>query len=206
MRLGIFGGSFDPVHFGHLLLAEYCREQAKLDEVWFLPAAVPPHKQNREMTADKHRVEMLRLAIGGHEQFVVSTMEIDQGGVNYTYQTLERIHEERPDDALFFLMGGDSLKDLPTWRKPERICELAIPVVVNRPGSPPIDFHLLSDLASPQRLHEIRQHVVEMPLIGLSSTDIRARVQLRHSIRYQTPAAVAKYIETHRLYAGEAPA
>ena len=202
MRLGIFGGSFDPIHFGHLLLAEYCREQAKLDEVWFLPAAVPPHKQGYALTADKHRTQMLRLAIGGHEQFVVSTLEIDRGGVNYTYQTLEQLHSDRPADELFFLMGGDSLKDLPSWREPQRICELAIPMVVNRPGSPPLSFDGLRELVPSQRLHEIRQHVVEMPLIGISSTDIRARVQSNHSIRYQTPAAVVKYIETHGLYAG----
>ena len=202
MRLGIFGGSFDPVHFGHLLLAEYCREQAKLDEVWFLPAAVPPHKQSRELTADRHRVEMLRLAIGGHEQFVLRTDEIDRGGVNYTYETLERVHEDHSDDELFFLMGADSLQDLPRWRKPERVCELAIPVVVARHGSPPVNFDTLRDLVTPQRLHQIRGHLVEMPLIELSSTDIRARVQRGHSIRYQTPAAVAKYIETQKLYAG----
>lgn len=200
MRLGIFGGSFDPVHFGHLLLAEYCREQAQLDEVWFVPAAVPPHKQGREMTADKHRVEMLRLAIGGHEQFILRTDEIDRGGVNYTYETLERIHEEHPDDELFFLMGGDSLQDLPRWRKPERICQLAIPVVVARHGSPPVNFDALRELVSPERLHQIRGHLVDMPLIELSSTDIRARVQRGHSIRFQTPAAVLKYIETQRLY------
>ena len=202
MRLGIFGGSFDPVHFGHLLLAEYCRERARLDEVWFVPAAVPPHKQQREMTADKHRVEMLRLAIGGHEQFILRTDEIERGGVNYTYETLGRIREERPDDELFFLMGGDSLHDLPQWREPERICELAIPMVVRRPGSPSINFDLLKEIVSDERLYQIRQHAVEMPMIGLSSTDIRARVQLGKSIRYQTPAAVARYIETQKLYLG----
>ena len=203
MRLGIFGGSFDPVHLGHLLLAEYCREQARLDEVWFLPAAVPPHKQNRAMTADKHRLEMLRLAIGGHEQFILRTDEIERGGVNYTYQTLERIHNDRPDEELFFLMGGDSLHDLPQWRNPERICELAIPVVVSRPGSPPVDFEPLKEFVSDERLYQIRQHAVQMPLIGLSSTDIRARVQLGKSIRYQAPAAVVKYVETHGLYVAE---
>ena len=155
-RLGIFGGSFDPVHFGHLLLAEYCREQARLDEVWFLPAAVPPHKQGRELTPDKHRVEMLRLAIGGHESFLLRTDEIDRGGVNYTYETLERFHKERPDNELFFLMGGDSLQDLPRWRKPERICELAIPVAVARHGSPPVSFDALRELVTPERLHQIR--------------------------------------------------
>jgi len=204
MRLGIFGGSFDPVHYGHLLLAESCREQARLDEVWFLPAAVPPHKRDRTLSAGKHRVEMLRLAIGGHEAFVLSEMELERGGVNYTFQTLERIHDERPGDELFFLLGGDSLADLPRWREPRRICELAIPVVVGRPGSPPLDFDVLRDVISPERLEVAQRHAVEMPLIGLSSTDIRARAAAGRSIRYQTPPAVVKYIESHGLYAAGA--
>ncbi len=200
MRIGIFGGSFDPVHYGHLLLAECCREQAALDEVWFLPAAVPPHKQDQPLSADKHRLEMLRLAVGGHEAFVVSPLEIERGGVNFTYQSLEAIHEQRPDDELFFLMGGDSLRDLPGWRRPERICELAIPLVVQRPDSPPVDFDVLAKVVSDNRLNEIKKHIVAMPLIDLSSTDIRRRTAAGQSIRYRTTPAVVQYIRTHKLY------
>jgi nicotinate-nucleotide adenylyltransferase len=200
MRLGIFGGSFDPVHYGHLLLAESCREQARLDEIWFVPAAVPPHKRDKTLTSDKHRVEMLRLAIGGHEAFVVSTIELDRGGVTYTFETLEQIHHERPGNELFFLMGADSLRDLPTWRKPERICELAIPLVVHRPDSPQVSFDELAKIVTPQRLQQFRQYNVVMPLVDFSSTEIRRRAAARESIRYRTPAAVVKYIETHGLY------
>lgn len=200
MRLGIFGGTFDPVHYGHLLLAECCREQVPLDEVWFLPAAVPPHKRGRELTADKHRVEMLRLAIGGHQAFQVSTIEIDRGGVNYTYETLETIREQRPADELYFLMGGDSLVDLPAWRKPQRICELAVPVVVARPGSGQLDFSPLETIVSPARMAQVQQHRVDMPLMEISSTDIRQRVAAGRSLRYRTPMAVIKYIETQRLF------
>lgn len=200
MRIGIFGGSFDPVHYGHLLLAESAREQAALDEVWFVPAAIPPHKQTRELTAAKHRVEMLNLAIGGHETFRVSTIEIDRGGVSYTVETLAAIHAEQPDAELFLLIGADSLADLPTWREPARICELALPIAVGRPGSPPPSYDALAGLLSPERLALARQHTVEMPLIGLSSTDLRARVAAGRSIRYRTPRAVEKYIETQRLY------
>jgi nicotinate-nucleotide adenylyltransferase len=203
MRLGLFGGSFDPVHYGHLLLAEACREQCRLDELWFVPAAVPPHKQDRPLTAAKHRVEMLKLAIGGHEAFSVSTLEIDRGGVSYTVSTLDAIHAERPEAALFFPMGADSLADLPTWREPRRICELAIPIVVRRAGSPEPDLSGLASLVTPERLIAIEKAQLDMPVIELSSTDIRQRVAAGRSIRFRTPRAVEKYIETQGLYRGE---
>ena len=119
MRLGIFGGSFDPVHYGHLLLAESCREQCRLDEVWFVPAAAPPHKRSRELTAGQHRIEMLRLAVGGHAAFQVSTLEIERGGLSYTVDTLAEIQQHQPAAELFLLMGADSLVDLPSWREPD---------------------------------------------------------------------------------------
>lgn len=147
-RLGIFGGSFDPVHYGHLLLAESCREQCHLDQVWLLPAAAAPHKQQRQTTSSRHRVEMLRLAVGGHRAMRVSTLEIDRGGVSYTVDTLTTIHQQLPHCELFFLMGADSLEDLPHWRQPQRICELAVPVVVRRAGSPEPTPDVLSDLVS----------------------------------------------------------
>src|SRR5437763_13171124 len=135
MRLGIYDGSFDPVHYGHLLLAECCRETLLLDEVWLIPAAIPPHKQSRELSPAKARLEMLELALGGHEQLRASDIEIKRGGVSYTAETLAAIHDLHADAALFLLMGADSLHDLPTWREPGRICELAIPAVVRRGGS-----------------------------------------------------------------------
>ncbi len=139
-RLGIFGGSFDPVHYGHLLLAETCREQCQLDQVWLLPAASAPHKVQKQTAGAKHRVAMLQLAVGGHKAMQVSTVEIDRGGVSYTFETLTTIREQYPDTELFFLMGADSLEDLPHWRQPQTICELAVPVVVRRAGSAEPDF------------------------------------------------------------------
>lgn len=200
MRLGLFGGTFDPVHYGHLLLAEYCREQCRLDEVWFLPAATPPHKQTRQLAPAAARIDMLALAIGGHESFSVRTIEIERGGVSYTVDTLAELRAGDKERELFFLMGADSLIDLPTWREPARICELAIPVVVRRPGASPPDFSLLAALVSRGRLAEIEAHTVEMPPIGLSSSEIRRRVATGRSIRYQTPRAVEKYIEAQGLY------
>ena len=201
MRLGIYGGSFDPVHFGHLLLAESCREQCALDEVWLLPAAVPPHKTDQTLTSARQRIEMLNLAIGGHHAFRISTLEIDRGGVSYTVDTLTAIRQQHPHAELFLLMGADTLYDLPNWRQPERVCELAVPVVVQRNGSPAPDLDVLQPIVTAARIAHIQQHQVTMPIIELTSTDIRRRVAAGMSIRFRTPRAVEKYIETNRLYA-----
>jgi len=200
MRLGIFGGTFDPVHYGHLLLAECCREQCKLDAVWFLPAAVPPHKREIVLSPAENRVEMLELAIAGHPAFAVCRYEIDRGGVNYTFETLAHLHEEDPRRELFFLLGADMLHDFPHWRQAARILELALPVVVRRPGAGALDFADLAPLAPPERIAQIRGHQVEMPEIGISGTEIRRRTAAGSSIRYRTPRAVEKYIETQGLY------
>jgi nicotinate-nucleotide adenylyltransferase len=200
MRIGIYGGTFDPVHLGHLLLAESCREQVRLDSVWFLPAATPPHKQDRELTPAKDRIEMLELAVGGYLAFSICRYETDRGGVNYTAETLAQLHQQEPAAEFFFLLGADMLRDLPRWRNPELLCELALPIAVRRPGEPPPDFDLLQGIASAERIAAMRQCAVEMPAIGLSGSDIRRRVAAEKSIRYQTPRAVEKYIETHGLY------
>ncbi|MBI2480580.1 MAG: nicotinate-nucleotide adenylyltransferase [Planctomycetia bacterium] len=204
-KLGILGGSFDPIHYGHLLLAETCREQCHLDRVLIVPAAVPPHKQSQAMTSARDRIEMVRLAIGGHEQLAVSTIEIDRGGVSYTVDTLTALAEQHPGSSLFFLMGADSLQELPTWREPRRLCELAVPLVVRRAGAPEPDFSAICHLVTAARLDEIREHQVVMPIIELSSTDIRQRVATGQSIRYRTPRAVEKFIETHGLYRSQQP-
>ena len=200
MRTGILGGSFDPIHYGHLLLAECCREQCRLDRVVFLPTAVPPHKQDRVLTPGAVRVEMIELAIAGNEAFEVSRYEVDRGGINYTVDTLTHFHQERPDDELFFLMGADMFYDFPTWREAGRVCELATPVVVRRPGSREPTFEHLTGIASAPRIEEIRRHPVEMPAVGISSTDLRRRTAAGHSIRYQTPRAVEMLIATRNLY------
>jgi nicotinate-nucleotide adenylyltransferase len=200
MRLGVFGGSFDPVHYGHLLLAEYCRTDCPLDEVRFVPAAVAPHKQHLQAVSADHRTQMLQLAIGGHESFSVSELEIERGGVSYTVETLESLHREDPQRQLFLLLGADSLFDVPNWKNPARICELATLVVVRRVDSPEPDFSCLADFATPAQIDAFRQHQVSMPLIELSSTTIRQRIAAGRSIRFQTPRAVEKYIEAHQLY------
>jgi nicotinate-nucleotide adenylyltransferase len=200
MRLGIYGGSFDPVHYGHLLLAECARETLALDEVWLIPAAVPPHKQTRELAPAKHRLAMLELALAGHEQIKSSQLEIDRGGISYTVDTLAAVREQCSSATIFLLMGADSLHDLPTWREPQQICGLATVAVVRRGGSPEPDFSVLTPITSAENLIAIRASQVQMPLIELSSTDLRQRAASCQSLRFRTPRAVEKYIETHGLY------
>ncbi len=200
MRIGIFGGSFDPVHYGHLLLAEMCREQCELDEVRLVPAAIPPHKQGKGRAADEHRLEMLNLAVGGHQSIVAWDVELQRGGVSYTIDTLRTLRAEQPEDELFFLMGADSLFDLPSWREPREICEIASIVVVNRPGSADVDFSVLDDIIPAERQAVLQRLVVNMPQMGISSTEIRDRIATGRSIRFQTPRAVEQFIEAASLY------
>lgn len=205
MRLGILGGTFDPVHYGHLLMAEMAREQRRLDQVWFVPAAVPPHKQGAQVSSPRQRIDMLELAIAGHAPFFVSSVEIDRGGVSYTVDTLAALREEDPTRELFLIVGADSLDDLPNWREPERIVDLAAVVACGRPGFQ-LNVEPLIGRLSARHIEAIRSHRVEMPLIGLSSSEIRRRVGAGLSIRFQTPRAVQKYIETRGLYRDLLPA
>jgi nicotinate-nucleotide adenylyltransferase len=195
MRLGLFGGTFDPIHLGHLILAESCRETCSLDKVWFVVAGAPPHKQG-DRTAVNDRLEMVRIAIAGHPAFEVSEIEARRPGPHYSVDTLEQVRAERPGDDLFFLIGADSLRDLPTWREPARIAALAIIVVVNRPGIDPVLLDALPDLGpgtNPLRM-------VDAPPIGIASTDLRERLAEGRSIRYQVPRGVEAYIQAQGLY------
>lgn len=200
MRLGLFGGTFDPVHFGHLLLAEQCREQLSLDEVWFLPSGNPPHKDERGITPGQARVEMLEFAVAGHPQFEVNRMELAREGTTFTVDTLTTLAAEDAKRELFFLIGADSLHDLPTWRNPRRITELATIVAVNRGDAPlPALDAVKSELGEAAAS---RIELATIPGIDLSSSGIRRRVSEGKSIRYMTPRAVEVYIQEHGLYCG----
>jgi nicotinate-nucleotide adenylyltransferase len=195
MRLGLFGGTFDPIHLGHLILAEQCREACGLDRVWFVVAGAPPHKTG-DRTAVADRLEMARIAVAGHPAFEVSELEAGRPGPHYSVETLEAVHRERPDDDLFFLIGADSLVDLPHWRQPDRIARLATIVVVNRPGIDPPGPSPVLDLGP-----DARPVVsVTIPPIGIASHDLRRRRAEGRSIRYQVPRGVEAYIEANGLY------
>lgn len=196
MRLGIFGGAFDPIHNGHLLLAEQCREQCGLDEVWFVPTRTPPHKDASQLTESRHRVEMLKLATAGMPEFVVSRIELDHDAVSWTVDTLQRLREQRPDDELFLLIGGDSLRDFASWREPHAIAELATLVAVNRG-----DVSLDELTAGLDASIGARVRPVTMPGVEIAATDVRKRMAADRSVRFLVPRAVEQYIRENKLYA-----
>lgn len=199
MRLGIFGGTFDPVHYGHLLAAEQCREQCRLDEVWFVPAALPPHKTDAGISPGKARAEMLELAVAGLPQFRVSRIELERDGPSYTVDTLAGLREDDPARELFLILGADSLADFAMWREPRRIAELANILAVNRGRVTPDVTSAAQQLGIEFRA---RVQIVEMPGVDLTSTDIRRRVREGLSIQFMTPRAVDLYLRLHNLYRG----
>ena len=196
MRIGLFGGTFDPVHLGHLLLAECCREQLELDSVRFLPAASNPLKAQADGTggpvADgKARCEMARFAVSGHPAFAVDDREVKRGGPSFAVETLAEIAAENPGADLFFLLGADALADFPAWKDPTRVLELATLAAVNR-----------GDAAAtvPAGVDASRVRFVSMPACDLSATELRRRAAEGRSLRYRTPAAVGAYIADKGLY------
>ena len=195
MRIGLYGGTFDPIHLGHLVLAEQCREQLELDEVWFILAGDPPHKLCQLVTESTHRDAMLRLAIAGHDDFRIDRRELKRKGPSYSVDTLQQISDECPDDQLYFLIGSDSLRDFPTWYRPDRIAELATIVAVNRGDDIVVD---IDSIVGPTIAQSVRNVVI--PGIELSSSNIRERVSNGQSIRYLVPRSVEVYIKTQQLY------
>ncbi len=205
MKLGIFGGSFDPVHYGHLLLAESCREQLNLDKVFFVPAGIPPHKRETRLTPAVHRLAMLELAIAGEADFEICRYEIDRSEISYTVDTLRWFRGQFPEAELYLLVGADMLNDLPNWREAAEICRLAVPVGVRRGGTAPPAPERLLPLLSAERLEQFKKTHVDMPLIALSASEIRRRVQQGQSIRFRVPKAVEQYILHQGLYRNSAP-
>lgn len=200
MRIGIFGGSFDPVHCGHLVLAESCREQAQLDRIWFVPAAHQPFKPDGPFATNADRLEMLKLALDGQEYFEISNLEIDRGGMSYTIDTLLTLVSVVPDAKVFLLMGADSLRDFPYWRRPADICRTATPLVVNRAGEPAPNFEHLENIVSAERQAEIESQQVEMPPVDISSSEIRRLIANHGNWQDMVPENVGEYIRDHRLY------
>lgn len=192
MRIGLFGGTFNPPHFGHLLLAERVVEALKLDTMLFIPAAIPPHKIDATYIApNEHRVAMLLRAIAGNPAFDISTVEIDREGISYTIDTVKTLAASFRGAELFLLLGADNLADFHNWRDPEGICALASLVAMHRAG------FAMDDVDPAWRRHLV---AVRTPVIEISGTEIRERVKEGRSIRYYVPEAVAAYIADHGLY------
>jgi len=195
-RLGIFGGTFDPVHVGHLIMATELLHRLELDQVLFVPAGDPPHKPDLPLTPIEVRIAMLEIAIQRRPEFSIDLVDIERAGPSYTKETLALLTGKFPEDQLVFLMGEDSLQDLPTWNSPERILSLAEIGVGARPGVD-VDLKRLFSLLPSARG---RVSVVEIPLIGISSRDIRRRVQEGESISYQVTEGVERYIVENGLF------
>ena len=198
-RTAVFGGSFNPIHYGHLLLADEVLETLKLDRILFVPAAVPPHKSPAHLAPAGDRHEMVRLATAGHPKFEVSDAELRRAGPSYTVDTLEALRTPRED--LFLIVGSETFLDLLTWREPRRIAELARLVVVPRVGSA-----FDPDGAAAQKVvREIGQEplIVRATSLPISASDLRRRVREGRSVAYRLPEAVAAYIRARRLYQSE---
>ncbi len=199
MRLAILGGTFDPIHIGHLVAAEEVRWTLRLERVLFVPAGTPPHKGGQRITPTVHRVRMVELAIADNPRFGLSLVDVRRPGKSYTVETLEILHSELgPGVELHFIVGMDSLEELMTWREPERLITLCRLAVVNRPPHGPASLaHLERHLPGISR----RVDLVEMPAIGVAASDLRRRVAGGLPIRYQVPRAVEEYIRETGLYA-----
>ena len=197
MRVGVLGGTFDPIHLGHLVAAEEVRAQLRLDRVVFVPAGLPPHKLTDHISPVAHRLAMVKLAIASNPHFTVSRVDIDRFGPCYTVDTIELLRDEWGGDVeLYFIVGSDSLADIVTWHQPERLVRLCRLAVMERPGYR-VDVEelerLLPGITS-------RIHFINSPQLDISSTDIQRRVRQGLPIKYQVPEAVEDYIYEHELY------
>ena len=196
-RLGILGGTFDPIHHGHLVAAEEAHHQLGLDLVLFVPAGLPPHKSGRPILAAHHRLEMLKLALADRPHFSISKVDLVRPGPCYTVDTLELLRSEwGGGPGFFFIEGADSLAEIPSWYKPQRLIELCELAVVERPG-------VAIDLAQLEKYLPgllARLHRVQMPLLEISSSDLRRRVRVGRPISFLLPQAVEAYIMENDLY------
>lgn len=199
MRIGILGGTFNPPHLGHLICAQEAYVQLHLDRVILVPAGRPPHKPSLEgEPGPEHRLELCRHAVAGDPRFEVSDIEVRREGPSYTVDTLYALSSLMPDSELFLIVGGDVAAGLPAWHQPERVLSLATLAVAKRRGTTRASIdEALSALRGGDRAEFFR-----MPRIGISSTEIRQRVQSQEPITYLVPDAVASYIDEHRLYGG----
>lgn len=193
--IGVLGGTFDPIHIAHLAIAEEAREALGLNKVLFMPAAMPPHKVDRPVSDPAHRLAMLELAIADNPAFEASRIELDRSGPSYTVDTLETLVAEPADPVL--IMSAEAFRDLRTWRRPERILELARIAVVPRDGFPDANRAFLAEHFPG---FEDRATFLAGPRLRLSASELRDRAANGRSLRYLVPDAVAAYIGDHALY------
>lgn len=189
-RIGIFGGTFNPPHLGHLIVAEHVQSMLSLDTIYFVPSFISPHKKRGEETLASHRLKMVRLAIRTNKKFACSDLEIKQKDISYSYRTIESFHKAFPSSRLFLLIGADNFVDFSTWKYPGRICDEATLVVMSRSAHAPAAGTQFAAAAK----------FVDVPDIEISSTEIRKRIKQGKSIRYLVPEVVRRYILEHGIY------
>lgn len=198
-RIGIMGGTFDPIHYGHLLIAENAASQYSLNEVWFMPTGHSPHKMQTGISEALHRCEMIEQAISDNPIFQLSRFEIESEETNYTYRTLEHLRALYPENDFYFILGGDSLKDLENWREPERILKTAYVLAAIRDDIEGSEF-----LKQIEHLNKKYSALGVFPLttpnFSVSSRNIRDLVKKQKTIRYMLPEGVREYIDRHALY------
>lgn len=194
-RIGILGGTFDPIHLGHLIMASFAADELGLERVLFVPAQTPPHKLERSVTDARHRVQMIRAAIKPDPRFALSDLDLREDSPSYTADLLQRLLRAHPDAGLVFIIGADSLRDLPSWHRPDLVLQRAELAVARRPGVT-IDDAVLDALPG---LRD-RVHVFQSPLIDISSTDIRNRITREKPVVWLVPPVVDDYIKHHGLY------
>ncbi len=217
-RIGLFGGTFDPIHFGHLRAAEEIKHILNLDKILFIPSSTPPHKENSNITLAKDRLEMIRLAIDGNKCFEISDFEIESKSPSYTIITLEHFKNYEPDSKLYFIVGNELFNEIETWRDYKKLFELANFAVITRPGFSELDSSRIPlALKDDFRYHNTKENLisftnnkkeivfVEIKGIEISSTDIRGFVKSKQSIKFLVPDKVEQYILSQKLYAEEAP-
>lgn len=196
MKLGIMGGTFNPIHIGHLVCAEEAVSQYGLDRIIFMPTGLPPHKEVAGGTGSEDRYLMTVIAVASNPRFQVSRIEIDKQKLCYTVDTIRQLKQEIPDADLFFITGADAVLEILDWKDPEELLEMATLIAATRPGYP---LDRLSDITE-RFTRGDRVKVMEIPAIGVSSSLIRQRVSQGSSIRYLVPAGVEQYIAKEGLY------
>jgi len=196
------GGSFDPLHMGHLIVAQDAAESLSLSEVIFIPAAIPPHKQQARRVDAKHRLNILHLAVADNPRFSVSDIEIQRGGLSYSIDTVKALRSLHPDADLFLIVGSDTLVELHSWHKVEELLDLCEIATVLRPGEDSLELITQKIQLPIETRTKMMKYIIQTHRIEISSTEIRRRVETGESIRYLVPTEVKKYIEEHGLYQG----
>ncbi len=215
MKIGLFGGTFDPIHWGHLRSAEEVSESYGLDRVYFIPASIPPHKRGKTTTPARDRLRMVRLAVARNPHFAVSTVELDRPGLSYSIDTIRAFANQLTRrDSLYFIIGLDAFLEIGTWKDFTQIFPLCNFIVTSRPGSAENDplrgagvavkKLFCYDLKKRNYRHQsgTRVHFIELTDIAISASEIRALVRKRKSIRYLLPLSVERFIKRRRLYRG----